>query len=334
MNPAQSVFALVGVVFLGILAMPSGLPIDDAIASDDPLAAAIEKFDQGDNASAARLFESRLRSVPSDPRAHYFLGRLAYRDGELDNAATYFLEAIELAPGESDYHHWLGEAYISKVREVSMFKMMGFTRKARTAWLKAVELDPDNLAPRASLFFYYMEAPGIAGGSEAKALEQIKQISARDPRAGHFTMGSYYSDKEKYDDAEKEYQAVLALDPEDIGALRRLGRITQVREEWDAAFKIYEQILAADPDDLGSLYAIGRTAAISGKNAARGIACLERYLAAGPVGGLPARTHAHWRLGLIYQKQGNKPKARREFEAALAADPTNKEAEKALQDLS
>ena len=63
-NPAQSVFALVGVVFLGILAMPSGLPIDDAIASDDPLAAAIEKFDQGDNASAARVFESRLRSVP------------------------------------------------------------------------------------------------------------------------------------------------------------------------------------------------------------------------------------------------------------------------------
>jgi Tfp pilus assembly protein PilF len=56
-------------------------------------------------------------------------------------------------------------------------------------------------------------------------------------------------------------------------------------------------------------------------------------LAGDPGSSLPDVTWAHWRMGMIYEHKGDVAQARRAYEAALKADPDNKEAQKALKKL-
>ncbi len=44
------------------------------------------------------------------------------------------------------------------------FKGMGAIRKGRSAWEKAIELDPKHLGARQTLILFFLAAPGIAGG--------------------------------------------------------------------------------------------------------------------------------------------------------------------------
>lgn len=68
----------------------------------------------------------------------FFSGRLvagvATPVGILPAADDPLAAAAELAPKESNYQHWLGQAYIEKMQSVSMFKKTGLATKARAAW--------------------------------------------------------------------------------------------------------------------------------------------------------------------------------------------------------
>ena len=48
---------------------------------------------------------------------------------------------------------------------------------------------------------------------------------------------------------------------------------------------------------------------------------------------LPTEAHARWRLGMIYEHQGRKDLARREYESALKLDPELEQAQEALENL-
>ena len=68
---------------------------------------------------------------------------------------------------------------------------------------------------------------------------------------------------------------------------------------------------------------------MSGQNLERGDAALRAYIAAPPENG-PSVANAHYRLGIIAEKRGDKEFARREYQAALDLNPYYKEAKKAL----
>ena len=63
---------------------------------------------------------------------------------------------------------------------------------------------------------------------------------------------------------------------------------------------------------------------------AGGVRALQRYLAYEPHEGDPARSSAHYRLGLVYERMGDREGARREFEASLRLEPTRDEVKAAL----
>jgi tetratricopeptide (TPR) repeat protein len=104
-------------------------------------------------------------------------------------------------------------------------------------------------------------------------------------------------------------------------------------EKYDQAFAVFDSIVAARPDELGALYAIGRTGAVSGQRLERAEQALKDFLAAPPRPNLPRPAGAHWRLGMVYEKQGKKELAAEEYRKSLALDPEFKEAKKSLSKL-
>jgi len=318
---------LLGAVALAVLAVCAA-----AHAADGSMAIAIEHFEAGEIEASETLFRGQLEAEPA--RAAYYIGRIQFRRNDLDGAIEWLEKATAQDSSDSDSQLWLGRAYLAQLQHASMFKKLGLSKKVRACYLKAIQLDPDNISARESLAGYYFEAPGIAGGSMEEGMEQIREIKARDARRGHHALASHYTNEESYDLAEKEYRAALALAPNDPDTLYLLGHLSQTRGDSSQAFDYFEKVLAADPDSRAALYACGRTAAISGKNTDRGIECLQRYLKGKPDDNTPAHTYAHWRLGMIYEHKGNTAQAKRAYRTAVELDPENDRARKALQELS
>ena len=65
----------------------------------------------------------------------------------------------------------------------------------------------------------------------------------------------------------------------------------------------------------------------------QGKAALERYIAGSPGPDDPPLANAHYRLGMVLERLGNKAAARVEYQAALRLNPKLDDAKKALNKL-
>jgi Tfp pilus assembly protein PilF len=198
---------------------------------------------------------------------------------------------------------------------------------------KTIELDPQHVEAKIFLASYYLNAPPIAGGSVKKAEELAADIKLLDLEQGHQMMARIFMKKKDYESAEKEYLSLVELKPQSADSYFGLGRFYQEAKWWDKAFAAFEKALEIDKTNLISLYQMGRTGAFSGQNLDRAVECLKIYLQHEPPQGAPTWGNAHWRLGMVYEKQGHKDLARKEFEEALKLDPDDKKVKEALENL-
>lgn len=227
------------------------------------------------------------------------LGAAHLAKGEAEAAVAAYEKAVELDPKSSALRHQLGQAYGLVAQSAGTFARIGWARKMCAAYEKAIELDPENMPARQSLLGFYQMAPSMMGGGLDKARAQAAAIQRRDPVRGHVAHGMIHQSEKKYAEAAAEFEAAL---------------------------------LAA-PDDYAALFQIGRTAALSGERLDRGLETLRRCLALPPPAGAPGHDAAHWRLGNLWERKGDKPAARAAYQASLAVNPGFRQTIDALRKL-
>ena len=291
--------------------------------------AALIENEQYDEARA--YFEEANKKYPDNAEVQYHLGRAAFGQQGWDKAIDFFGNSVELSPENPTFHVWLGHAYIEKLQVSNMFKKKGLASKALDSFIKAVEVGPDDVEAREALIGFYLEAPGIAGGSKEKARENIEVVKTLDPQLGHELMAYYYVKRKKLEPAEGEYLALAAMEPSDPEPYYSIGWMYQTDRQFDKAFAAFEQCLQVESRYMPALYQIGRSAVFSGENIPRGMECLQIYLTLEPGETEPSLAWAHLRLGMLYEKQRNFTTARAEYETALALEPDHSEAKKALK---
>jgi len=216
------------------------------------------------------------------------------------------------------------------VRRANRFKQVLLAKKIRGAFETAVALDPDNVRARRDLLQYYVIAPGIAGGSVDKARAQAREIGARNPMLGHLAAGWIAEAGKDHAAAEREYRSAIDAYPDSAAAYLALGALHQRTREYDRAFEVYERLLAARPDEAAAYYQIGRTASQAGTRLEHGESALRTYLTKKPGEGDAPLASAHYRLGMIYERQERLDLARASYDAALRLDPRQADARAAL----
>jgi tetratricopeptide (TPR) repeat protein len=306
-----------------------------------PIPAAPETIDAGVRLFEARrfpeakaFFEKLAAVSPPSAEADYYLGRLFINEDDYDQAIAWLAKAVALRDGSSEYHLWLGRAYAEKTLISNIFRRASLAPKVREQFERAVEIDPNNLDARLNLVDFHLQAPGIVGGSLDKAIEQAAEIGKRDPIRGHVASGRIDHDQKKDDEAEREYLAAIREAPASPLPRLELGGLYQALGRYDDAVRVFEEIVAADPNQMVAMYQIGRTGVLSGKNLDRAAECLRTYLRYRPGDNDPNLGWAHFRLGQVLELGGSADGAKREYEAAVAADPRNKEAKAALRRIS
>ena len=270
------------------------------LALDQPAYdAAVQLYTQHKPLEAQQAFEALAATEPNNADIQFYLGRLALQRDDHEKAVGYLEKAVALAPGDSRMHLRLGDAYGRSAQKASFFSQLGLAKKCQTEYEKSVELDPRNLDARFSLMGFYQQAPGFAGGGMDKALEQAQAIKQQDANRGRLAIAGLYVADKKYDLAFAEFDTALKL----------------------------------NPDDYAALFQSGRLSAISGQRLDQGVVALRKCLEQVAPEGQPPHAAAHWRIGNILEKKGDKPGARAAYEAALKVDPKFPQAIESLKKL-
>jgi tetratricopeptide (TPR) repeat protein len=303
--------------------------------------AAESRSDEGARLFAARKFEQArlslegaVRDDPADALAASYLGRVYLAEGSSDLAIEWMERSIALEPSSAEYHLWLGRAYGYQAIRASVLKQPALAKKVRKEFEQASRLDPDSLEARFGLIEFYLQAPGILGGSEKKAKEQAEEVRKRDALQGHRAFGRIAEHGKDFDQAFREYERAGAEFPEKAEPAYWTGALYTRRKEYAKAFDVYEKLLEKNPAEMAACYQIGRVAALSGERLERGAECLRSYLLREPGPDDPSLASAHYRLGLLYEKKGSRELARREYSAALEIEPTLADARQALKKIS
>ena len=290
---------------------------------------AIEAFEEGNNQLAKTLFEKNKDSAESK----LYLGRLAMREGELDDAEELIKEALEMKPNDSNYHYWFASISGMQAGNASIFSAPGYASDSKEHFIKAVELDPNNIQALTGLIGFYTQAPSIVGGSTEKAQQLSVKLLKLDKKEG---LSAQINLHRKEGETEKEFEKVEELAtayPNSSEVLLRAGFAYQGAKKYETSYEYFikaSSIKESDLDEslnkkeikgeklaaMNALYQVGRNAVLGDIKVDEGIIALESYLKLTPNKSQPSHNWAKVRLAALYLEKGDKNKAK---ELALAA---------------
>jgi tetratricopeptide (TPR) repeat protein len=302
-----------------------------ASQSNATLDRGIRHFEAGELAEARRILLPFAEQNPRDARAAFYLGQVFRREGNVDRGIEWLERAVRLDPTSSEYHLHLAGAYGEKAVRANPVRQAMLARRTKSHLDEAVRLNPESIEARFGLVQFYTVAPGVMGGSKPRAREQAAEIQRRNPYRGTLATGLILESERDFARAEAEYRRAIRQYPDSTALYFRAALAAGNQEEYDRAIETLEELVRRRPDEVGALYQIGRASAISGQRLERGEAALRAYLRRPAASPPPAA--AHWRLGMILEKQGRRDQARAEYQAALRLDPQHREARAALRQL-
>ena len=236
-----------------------------------------------------------------------------------DDAVKMAEQCITHNPKNSECHEALGNVLGSKAEKGDMMDAVGSLSTIRDAFKTAIELDPANYNATVSLMGFYLEVPGLMGGSSSSAKKLIRAAEKSNPQVAKLLQAKFDLSDEEFD---KASAGALAVNTDNSPTLAKLQRdllveigLTLNREK---QFADAEQVLLAvvqrHPDSAPAYLGLGRSLLEQGKPQ-DALLSLEKSLQ------INATAAVHYRLGQTWQALGDNKKAVASFEQALAFMP-------------
>jgi tetratricopeptide (TPR) repeat protein len=296
----------------------------------EPDSEALLKAGRADD--ALRVLNKEVRVHPDNAAAYNQLCRVYFQLEMWDSALRMAEKSTALDPRSSLFHQWLGRAAGRKAENSNPFTAFGLARRVKTEFERAVALDGNNFSARTDLVEYYLEAPGFLGGDKNKARQQAEAVATSDRALGDYLFARV-EEKQGTGRAEQQYEKAIAASSESARYwvelayfYRREGR----PQDMEAAI---DHLLTAaghdGPPEYDAAFLLLRT----GRNFPQAVQMLREYLDNHTSEDGPA-FRAHYLLGELMEKQGERGRAIEEFRAALALASQFRPARDALARIS
>ncbi len=279
---------------------------------------------------AIQTLKQQISHSPTDTEAHNLLCRAYFMLEEWDRGISACELAVHLAPQNSLYHLWLGRIYGEKADRAGFMSAAGLAKKVRSEFERAVELDPKSWQARTDLAEFYFEAPGIVGGGKDKARAQADVLASLIPAMAHYINGRIAEKNKDTATAEREYRAAIEASHGGAHAWLNLALFYRHQNRLDEMEQALRTMESRPLDRPESLMDGGSILLRTGRNYALGIELVRRYLSGPTVEEGPA-FKAHYTLGQLLEKQGDRSAAAQEYRAALALAREYTRAQEALK---
>ena len=330
----MSIFRFLGI---GILLL-SFTPLPRARTDDSPDGAglpSVQSLLYTANVDAAlRDLQARIRQDQQNAQAHNVTCRLYFQLESWDEAIRACEKAAGLEPQNSEYHEWLGRSYGLKAENVGALKAFSLVRKVKAEFERAVSLGKDNVMAHADLAEFYIEAPSIMGGDKAKARKLAEDVMRHDAAEAHYMLGRLEEKLGAKNKAVSEFKSAIEASGNlahywvDLaGFYRRVGRLNDMESTVSKA-------RAARLDNGIALFDAATLLLQAGRNFPAAIQMFQQFLSRDKFAEDGPAFRAHYRLGLLFEKQGAAQDAAREYRAALALASQYRPAKDALARVS
>jgi cytochrome c-type biogenesis protein CcmH/NrfG len=266
---------------------------------------------------AITALNGRLSSAPTDAESSNLLCRSYFALEEWDRAESACKRAVALDPNNSRFHLWLGRVYGEKADRASFVSATSLAGKTRNEFQRAVQLDPNDADARLDLAEYYFEAPGIVGGGQDKAREQAKLIGKINAAKEHWVYGRIAEKNKDWSTAEREYRQMVESGKGDAEGWLNLGFFYRNRKRYSDMEQAFAKMNQAPMPHREVLVEAANSLLRTDRSLPFAIELLRRYFAEGPVEERPA-FKAHYLLGQLLEKQGEKASAAEQYRASLA----------------
>jgi len=318
------------------------------------------------------LVEPRVAANPSDAEAQWLLSRvrLAYHDA--DGALAHAEKSVALAPKNADYQWQLAQVVGELASNASVFKQIGLAKRFKREAEAVLSIDAKHTGAMIGLMEFYYRAPGIVGGDKKKAeaipdqimainkvdgyiakvhllgrsnpppsVNQFEQLWVQAVQADptrfepHINLASIYAGgtSPRWELAEKEALQAKKIDPDRTGAYSILAAAYAAGERWLDLDGILAEAERVIPDNLTPYLRASIQLTTANKDLPRAERYARKYLSQEPEPNSTNLAGAHYRLAQVLEKEGRKPDAIGELQAALKLDPKFEQAQKDLKRL-
>jgi tetratricopeptide (TPR) repeat protein len=315
------------------------------------------------------LIEPRAAANPNDAEAQWLLSRVRMAFKDVDGALAPAEKAAALDPKNADYRWQVAQVVGEMASSASIFKQMGLAKRYKREVETALALNPKHTASMTGLMEYFNRAPGIVGGDKKKAAEIPAQIMAVNKVDGyiakarllqqqspvpageieqvwvqavmadpsryepHLNLASIYAGgtSPRWELAEKEALTARKIDADRTGPYSILAAVYATGERWAELDAVLAEAEKKIPDNLAPYLRASGALLATGKDLARAERYARKYLSQNPEPNSSSPAVAHWRLGLILEKEGKKPEAISELQTATKLDPKFEQAQKDLK---
>jgi tetratricopeptide (TPR) repeat protein len=264
---------------------------------------------------AINALNRQISSNPRDAEAIHLLCRAYFQYEDWDRAEGRCKRAVEFQPNNSGFHRWLGRVYGEKAEKATL--PIGLAIKTRDEFRRAAELDPTDSYAGVDVAEFYLEAPGIMGGGQDKAREQARIIGKVSPGQEHWVYARIAEKNKDFTAAEREYRQMIEAGKGDAEAWLNLGFFYRNRKRYDDMEQAFVKMNQAAMPRREVLFEAANSLFRADRAFSFAIELLRRYFAEGPVEEAPA-FKAHYLLGQLLEKQGDKAAAAAEYRAGLA----------------
>lgn len=268
-----------------------------------------------DYAKAESVLLNHIKNHPSDLEAIELIGEAYFYQKKWDKAIDSYESLLEYKPNNANYLFKYGGVTAMKAKYGNKLQALGLIGDAKEALQKSAELDPNHIDVRWALVEFYMQLPGILGGSKSKSLNYAKELEGISKVDGYLAKGYIYEYDNEPELAEKYYKMAI----KEGGSLTCFQKLTDLYEHTDEPYKAIANIEEAQKNhDRNALhYQIGKIAASYNIQLDKGERCLKTYLENHTLKDGVPKAWANYRLAQIHIHQKNKNEALKYIDLAI-----------------
>ena len=293
--------------------------------------AARELLDSGRADDALRLLNgpSGERSAESNN----YLCRVYYALEDWDNAVRYCERAVKGEPRNAIFQLWMGRSYGQKANVSNPVWAFPLARKTVAAFALAHRLDRTNMEIARDLAEFYTAAPAIVGGGNDKALNLATEIASEHPSDAAWMRGMAAASAGHHDEAEREFTDAIRLDHDSATTCLDLAHYLRDRKSWDRFQQTVERAMQSPGIQPEDRYNAAEMLLRTNRNLDGAARLMRAYIHGEHTEEQAPVFRAHYLLGEILLKMGDRGQAAAEYRAALALASAYRPATEALRRL-
>lgn len=263
-----------------------------------------EYFKQENFSKAKPIFDKYLKQHPNDKKTKEYLGDIAAYQKDWDRAISYYKNLVKEEETNANYHFKYGGAMGMKAMSISKLRVITYIGDIKQELEQAANLDPTHIEARWALIEFYIQLPGIFGGSENKAIAYAKELGTISTVDGYLAQGYIAEYINRPNDAEQHYKKAIEVG----GSAHTYEKLSNLYEKSnrprEAINTVSESLKKHQRNQLN--YQIGKISAQYNLEPEYGIECLSEYLANYSIKDGVPKDWAYFRLAQIYKNLGQK----------------------------